>query len=162
MPIPAFLAELRRHVGHALILVPTTVVIVRDNDARILFVHDDDADAWTLPGGILEPDEAPSEAAVREVREETGIEICLTVLVDVIGGAGCETTYRNGDRIAWVATLYAARVTGGKLLADGHEIREARFVAPADIPGFGLRADAQRFLDAEREKLAQIKLPCCA
>ncbi len=162
MPIPAFLAELRRHVGHSLILVPTTVVIVRDDSERILFVHDHDADAWTLPGGILEPDEAPPAAAVREVREETGIEICLTGLIDVIGGPGCETTYRNGDRIAWVATLYAAQATGGTLLPDGHEIREARFVAPADIHQLALRADAQRFLAAEQAKRASINLPCCA
>ena len=151
MPIPAFLAELRRHVGHSLILVPTTVVIVRDDSERILFVHDHDADAWTLPGGILEPDEAPPAAAVREVREETGIEICLTGLIDVIGGPGCETTYRNGDRIAWVATLYAAQAKGGTLLPDGHEIREARFVLPKNIDGLNLRTDARHFLSIEQK-----------
>ena len=99
---------------------------------------------------------------MREVKEETGIEISLTGLIDVIGGQGCETTYRNGDRIAWVATLYAAQATGGTLLADGHEIQEARFVAPADIHQLALRTDAQRFLAAEQAKRASINLPCCA
>lgn len=53
--------------------VATAVVV--DSDGRVLLVRDGDADAWYAPGGTLQPGESLAEAVVREVREETGIEI---------------------------------------------------------------------------------------
>ena len=46
-------------------------------DGRIALVHRPKYDDWSLPKGKLEPDESWEEAAVREVREETGIEAVL-------------------------------------------------------------------------------------
>lgn len=71
MAVPPFIAALRSKLGSDLLLVPTVVVIARDAEERLLLVHDRDSDNWTLPGGIIEPGEAPADAAVREVWEET-------------------------------------------------------------------------------------------
>lgn len=150
MPTPPFIAKLRRQIGHELLLLPTIVVIARAPDGGILFVHDRDANQWTLPGGIVEPDEQPADAAVREVWEEAGVWVRLDRLVGVVGGPGCETIYRNGDRIAWVATVFSASVVSGAPTPDGAETSDARFVAPADLEALNLRVDSQRFLEAER------------
>ena len=154
MPTPPFIAKLRRQIGQELLLLPTIVVIARAPDGGILLVHDRDSGQWTLPGGIIEPGELPADAAVREVWEEAGVLVRLDRLVGVVGGPGCETVYRNGDRIAWVATVFAASVDGSAPTADGAEASDARFVAPADLAAMGLRADSLRFLAAERASTA--------
>ena len=146
MPTPKFILDLRQKLGHDLLLLPTIVVIVADRRGRILLVHDHDSDYWTLPGGIIEPGETPADTAVREVWEEAGVHVRLTRLLGVIGGPGCETLYSNGDRIAWVATLFAAEVDEAEPSADGLEARDAAFVSLADLPAIKLRADSQRFL----------------
>lgn len=53
--------------------VATAVVV--DSAGRVLLVRDGDAEAWYAPGGTLQPGESLAEGVVREVREETGIEI---------------------------------------------------------------------------------------
>jgi len=150
MPTPKFLAQLREKVGHELILLPTVVVIARDSAGRLLMVHDKDSGAWTLPGGIMEPDEAPADAAVREVFEETGMQARLTRIVGVIGGRGCETTYANGDRIAWVATVFAAMLGNESPTADGVETVDAKLFMPHELQSLDIRADSLRFLSAEQ------------
>lgn len=150
MATPEFIARLRTKIGHALIFVPTVVVIVRDGAGRVLLVLDRDAGQWTLPGGIVEPEETPANAAVRELWEETGARVELTRLVGVVGGPGCTGSYANGDRLGWVATVFGARVVGGTPGADGVEIVEARYFDDAGLGGLRLSRHVQRFLDAER------------
>lgn len=149
MPIPRFLAELRRKVGTDLLLLPTVVVIARDDEGRLLVVLDRDSGQWTLPGGIVEPDQTPADAAQREVWEEAGMLVELTHLVGVVGGPECRTTYRNGDAIAWVATVFGARAGRTPPVADGDEVVVARLVDAPALAALELRADARRFLAAE-------------
>lgn len=151
MPIPNYIAALRQKVGHELILVPTVVVIIRDADGRILLVHDRDCDQWTIPGGILEPGERPADAVVREVFEETNVRVVPTKIIGVIGGESCETHYDNGDKIAWVATVFEAKVIDGSPSPDGIETKDARFVSESEIATMNIRADTIRFLRAEQE-----------
>jgi ADP-ribose pyrophosphatase YjhB (NUDIX family) len=154
MPIPPFLADLRQKIGSDLILVPTIVVIARNKHGQMLLVHDRDSNNWTLPGGIIEPGEAPADAAVREVWEETRVLATLTHIIGVVGGQGCETHYRNGDQIAWVATVFGAQVHEGTPVPDGTETTAARFVSPDELPSLTLRADTVRFLGIDTDRAA--------
>lgn len=151
MPTPAFIAKLRSKIGHDLLLVPTVVVIARDSDQRVLLVHDRDSGQWTLPGGIVEPDEMPANAALREVWEEAGVIVELRRLVGVVGGQGCSGTYANGDQLAWVATVFSAAITGGVLAADGQEASDARLVDEAELAAMLIHPHSRRFLEAERQ-----------
>lgn len=154
MPIPPFLASLRKKIGGDLVLLPTIVVIARNKLGQILLVHDRDSNNWTLPGGIIEPGETPADAAVREVWEETQVLATLTHIVGVVGGPGCETHYCNGDRIAWVATVFGAQVDDGSPVPDGAETTAARFVSPEELPSLTVRADSVRFLGIESAQAA--------
>lgn len=150
MPTPRYIADLRAKVGHDLLFVPTVTVIARTDDGRVLLVDDRDARQWTLPGGIMEPDETPADAAVRELWEETGITVELTRLLGVIGGPGCGGRYSNGDVIGWVSTLFGARMPAGSTLRpDGKEIVEARLWHDAELPDLRLSSHVPRFLDVE-------------
>ena len=150
MPTPDYIARLRAHVGHALLFVPTVTVIARDRAGRVLLVHDRDAGQWTLPGGIMEPDETPADAALRELWEESGARVELTALVGVIGGPACRGHYRNGDRIGWVSSVFAARLhEDAPLRADGAEVTDLRLLHEAELPARALSTHVARFLEAE-------------
>lgn len=150
MPTPAYIAALRTRVGHDLLLVPTVTVIARDHRGRLLLVHDRDAQQWTLPGGIMEPDEAPADAAVRELWEETGVLVSIDRLLGVIGGPGCGGRYSNGDRLGWVTTLFGATLPpDSRPVADGSEVTEARLWETAGLAGLRLSSHVPRFLRAE-------------
>ncbi len=148
MPTPEFIRSLRARVGHDLLHVPTVGVLARDGDGRILLVQDREDGQWTCPGGIVEPFELPADAALREAWEETGVEVRLTGIVGVFGGERCGGTYANGDRIAWVATIFAAQVVSGRPTPDGSETAAARFMSPAEIARAPLKPHLELFLDA--------------
>lgn len=150
MPVPDYIRELRAHVGTELLFVPTVAVIARDEAARVLLVLDRDSGLWGFPGGIVEPLETPADAAVREAWEEANVHVALTHIVGVFGGPGFMTTYPHGDRLAWVATVFAARVLGGQPRPDAAETSDARFVAEGALGTLAVRDHSLHFLEAER------------
>ena len=82
---------------------------------------------WSVPGGRLEWGEALQDAALRELKEETGVDAELLGLIDVIDGV---FPARPGGEITrhYVLIDYAARWTGGEPMA-GDDAAEARFVS---------------------------------
>jgi 8-oxo-dGTP pyrophosphatase MutT (NUDIX family) len=53
----------------------TASAIVFDDHDRVLLVHHNKLGMWLYPGGHIDPNEDPAQAAIREVREETGIDV---------------------------------------------------------------------------------------
>ncbi|HXY42926.1 MAG TPA: NUDIX domain-containing protein, partial [Acidimicrobiales bacterium] len=129
---------LRDSVGDRLILLPAAVVLPRDNEERLLLVRHVDTGLWGLVGGAVELGESPAMAARRECREETGLEIELGPILAAVGGERFEVTYANGDRVAYVATVFEARVIGGSLRPDGVEVDAAAWYTAAELRTRGL------------------------
>lgn len=128
-----YVSDVRALVGSRLLLLPAVSVHIRDAAGRLLLVHQIDRQQWGTVGGAVEPGESPAEAAVREAREETGLEVELTGLVAALGGRGFEMTYPNGDECAYISIIFDARVVGGELAADGVEVSQCRWFTADDL-----------------------------
>lgn len=118
---------LRSRVGNALLEVPAAGVVVRDGD-RVLLARHLEGDVWVLPGGAIEPEETPADAALRELWEETGLVARLEAILGVYGGPDCTVRYGNGDRTSYLMVIFEGRASSGEPRPDGVEITELRFV----------------------------------
>jgi 8-oxo-dGTP diphosphatase len=108
--------------------VPAAGVILT-RDAGVLLVkraYAPRAGAWCLPAGFMEYGETPEHCAVRELREETGIEARLTGLLGVYAGM-------DDPRVRAVLILYTAERVGGRL-APGDDAVAAKFHPLGRLP----------------------------
>lgn len=97
-------------------------VIIKDN--KIVLVkrlNDPYKNHWALPGGFVEYGEKVESAAIREAKEETGLDIELDKLVGVYSDAN------RDPRGHTVTVVYTAHIVGGKLQSDS-DAGDAKFV----------------------------------
>lgn len=104
-----YVASLRARIGTDLLILPGVTAVIRDGD-RFLLARHAHSGLWSLIGGAVEPDEEPSDAVVREVREETGARIRVEGIVGAYGGGPMMVEYPNGDRVAYVTVAYDCRI----------------------------------------------------
>src|SRR6185503_9382508 len=113
MPLSGHLRELRKKVGHDLLVLPSAAVATYDEKGRILLGLHSDKKIWVLPGGLIEPGETPADGAVRETWEETGLLVELTGILGVYGGPELIVDYANGDRASYVGTVFRGSIIDG-------------------------------------------------
>ena len=112
-------------------------VVVREGDRgpEVAVVHRPLYDDWSLPKGKLHPGEGWRAAALREVREETGLRCELGEELE-------STTYRDRKGREKLVRFWRMRATGGEF-EPSDEVDELRWVAPGD---------AERLLDYEHDR----------
>lgn len=84
---------------------------------------------WQLPKGIVDPGESPEVTAVREVREEAGVETERLSLIETI--EYWYRSFRNGKPVRYhkFVHFYLLKYTGGDVADHDHEVEEARWVS---------------------------------
>ncbi len=115
------------------------VATIFDEQGRVLLVHQTyKGNKWAWPGGKVEADEAPWTAVVREVKEETDLDVRVVRLISIY-----HITTLNS-----LGFQFLCQVVGGELRVDGGEISEARFFAPTQLPVPMTQPARQRVADA--------------
>ncbi|MBE0684535.1 MAG: NUDIX domain-containing protein, partial [Anaerolineaceae bacterium] len=97
--------------------------VIFDELDRVLLCHRRDMDKWNLPGGGVERGEIPTEAVIREVREETGLEVVVEKLTGIYG-----KQYK--DELVFT---FICRIIGGELTTTS-ECSENQYFALDDLP----------------------------
>ena len=115
--------------------VRVTGVVIEDGRILLLNQDTDTGRSWSLPGGKVEEGEPLATALVREMREETGLDVELGRLLYI-----CDHLPGNGTHV--VHLTFEARRTGGTVGAvtegaDTRPIRGVEFVSLADLPALG-------------------------
>jgi mutator protein MutT len=111
-------------------LVGVGAVIVQDG--RVLLVQRGTEPArgrWSIPGGLIDIGESLTDAVIREVREETGLQVEPIELVELL-----DRIHRDGDRVRYhyVIADYLCRVVGGNLQAAS-DAEAVRWVEHAEL-----------------------------
>lgn len=140
--------ELRRRfaseAGHVSAKVGASVAAF-DDEGRALLARRADDGRWSLISGWIDPNEAPADAAVRELEEEVGLQGRVVELVDVYSRAA---NFANGPH-SIVSVLYLCEVTGGRLSTEAstHEVLEAAYLHIEEVDAWHGR-HRERALDA--------------
>ncbi|MCZ7415678.1 NUDIX hydrolase [Streptomyces sp. WMMC897] len=127
-------------------VVPSVTAVVQDDSGRLLLIHKTDNGLWALPGGGHDIGESITETAVREVREETGIDVTVQDLIGLYTDPGHVMAYDDGEVRQQFSLCFRARPVGGSLRTSS-ESKEVRWVSPADLdtldihPSMRLRID---------------------
>jgi ADP-ribose pyrophosphatase YjhB (NUDIX family) len=126
-------------------------MVVVQHGQTVLLTQREDFAVWCLPGGAVDPREAPDVAAVREVREETGLEVHLTRLVAVIARPQAGLDGR-------MTLVFAGTPVGGALAPDPCEVIDLGFFAHDALPAPLMAEHAQMVAEAMRGASGQVWL----
>jgi mutator protein MutT len=128
-----YVTWIREKVGKETIFLNVAGVIVFNGEGRVLLQkRSATGDQWGFPGGIIELGESAAEAAIREVHEETGLDVKIDSLLGVYTKYFHQ--YPNGDQAQPIAVVFTGSVVGGELSFDCNETFDLRFFDLDKIP----------------------------
>jgi ADP-ribose pyrophosphatase YjhB (NUDIX family) len=118
-------------------VVPSTTAVVTDEHDRIVLIRRRDNGLWALPGGGMELGESIVDSAVREVKEETGLDVEVTGLIGVYTNPNHVMAYADGEVRQQFSLCFTTRLLGGDLLADS-ESTDIAWTPSQDIPSLNM------------------------
>ncbi len=147
----------------------TASAIVFDDHQQVLLVHHNKIGQWLYPGGHIDPNEDPAQAAQREVLEETGIH--THVISDELFAHPAVTTHAPPYAVIemdvtdakvgphrHIDLVYVLRATSGELAAQLDEVGGVRWVPPADVDALDTPAELPALV-AEAAQWAKARWP---
>jgi 8-oxo-dGTP pyrophosphatase MutT (NUDIX family) len=113
-------------------VVPSASAIVTDEQGRILLIKRRDNTLWALPGGGHDIGETIEQTAVREVKEETGLDVQVTGLTGIYTNPAHVVAFTDGEVRQQFSLCFTTTLLGGQLAID-HESTDIAWTDPADI-----------------------------
>ncbi|MCI0184376.1 NUDIX hydrolase [Sulfoacidibacillus ferrooxidans] len=129
-----YIMELRKVVGSRPIIAAGSVVIICDEEGRVLLQRRSENGYWGLPGGAMELEESFEDTARREVFEETGLTAGKLTLLGLHSGENTFYEYPNGHQVYNATAVFVTSDFTGNIQADGSEGLELNFFDLCDLP----------------------------
>ncbi|MBQ8556835.1 MAG: NUDIX domain-containing protein [Clostridia bacterium] len=126
-----YIRWLRSKVGHERIILNFVGGCIFNGKGEVLLQRRGDSSLWGFPGGAIEPGESICEAAIREIKEETGLDVEVKKLIGIYTDPCME--YPNGDLAHSICIGVEFGVLGGTLGCDHVETLELKYF-PLDAP----------------------------
>ncbi len=108
---------------------------------------------WSVPGGLVELGESTEQAIIREVKEETGLDVCDPELVDVVNRIIFDE--KGAIKYHFVIIDYFLKLKGGELRA-ADDAEELRWVPLEDLEKFNITDTLRDFLHRNMDKLKKL------
>ena len=119
-------------------LVPSVNVVVVNDADEVLLIRRTDNDNWAVPGGAIDLGESVTQAAIRETREESGIDCEITGIVGIYSDPRHIIFYTsNGEARQEFSILLTAAAAGGKP-TPSDESSEVRWVPRDALAGYAM------------------------
>lgn len=127
-------------------VVPSVTAVVTDENEGLLLVHKTDNDLWALPGGGHDIGESIRDTVVREVKEETGIDVEVTGIVGTYTDPRHVMAYDDGEVRQQFSICFTTRLVAGQLQTSS-ETKEVRFVPPERLNELNMHPSMRLHID---------------
>ena len=134
------------------IVVAVTVFVVDDFD-RVLLIRRTDNGLWAIPGGAQDFGEYIAHTAVRETKEETGVDIEVVGLVGIYSNPNHVIVYDDGEVRQQFSICFRGRYLGGQP-TPSNESSEVRWVARDDLDALPMHPSIRLRIDNGYEQAA--------
>jgi ADP-ribose pyrophosphatase YjhB (NUDIX family) len=96
-------------------IVPAATAVVTDGEGKFLLQQHKDNALWALPGGKVEIGENITQTVIREVKEETGLDIVPEYVIGIYSDPKHVVAFSNGEVRQQFSICFACKITGGML-----------------------------------------------
>lgn len=127
-----YILYLRNMVGDANVLLNAACVVLTNDQDEILLQERTDSLRWGLPGGLMELDESIQDCAIREVFEETGLEVELVRFIGIFNNP--MQRWRERDEARILVFAFTGKVIGGELSVHDHESKSLCYFRKDELP----------------------------
>jgi ADP-ribose pyrophosphatase YjhB (NUDIX family) len=135
-------------------IVVAVTAFVLDNDDRVLMIRRTDSGLYAIPGGAQEVGETISQTVVREVQEETGIDVEPSELIGVYSDPEHVIAFTNGEVRQEFSICFRAQPAGGQLRTSS-ESSEVLWIERSELDGLNIHPSIQLRIEhgyANRER----------
>lgn len=133
-----FRMSLDERVCHIPFIQTGSAIIIKNENKEILLQERTDRNMWGLPGGCQDLGEQLEETAIREAKEETGLNLNKEdlVLIDTLSGNLRKNSYPNGDIVYNNTSLYLVKVLTKDTtnMKGDSETKRLKFFKPTELP----------------------------
>ena len=146
-----YIQWIRSKIGHEKVILVFVGGCIFNEKEEVLLQRRTDSNKWGFPGGAIELGETPQMAAVREVKEETGLDVEAGNLIGIY--TECNMKYPNGDEAQSICIAYELHVVGGELFCDKEETLELKYFSLDKVPELFCRQHEELLNDIKRKHL---------
>ncbi len=129
-----YIKFLRQYVGHESILTAGVGLFVFNENRQVLMQLRTDYNQWGFPGGAMELGESFEETAIRELKEETNLNIIDLKMVKVLSGKDTYREYPNGDKLYDITAIFVVTNYNGELKVNDDESKKLEWFSINSLP----------------------------
>lgn len=129
-----YLKELRKKTNHMPLVLPHSVVVLFNEEGKVLLEERADDGYFDFPGGGIDLKESAEDAAIRELKEETNLDADELELFKVYSGEITHYVYFNGDEIYGVDLIYLCYKYHGEMIPQKEEVKSLAFYDLHNLP----------------------------
>lgn len=127
-----YISWLRSKVGHEKVILVFAGGCLFNDEGKVLLQKRGDSGKWGFPGGAIELGETPEETAVRELKEETGLDVEVESLIGIYTDS--DIKYPSGDEAHSICIVYKLKAISGELKCDNLETIGLKYFAINELP----------------------------